>query len=232
MMSPAPAAPVLEMRGLRRAYTRGPETVEALRGVDLVVHPGRIVAIVGASGSGKTTLLNIAGGVDRPSAGEVHLLGRRIDGLPERELTKLRRHQVGMVFQEFHLMQDLTALENVRLPLIFSGSREQDRAVELMARVEITARQSFYPHELSGGEQQRVAIARALIHKPSLLLGDEPTGNLDSAQAGRILDLFRLLTADGTLAILLATHDDLVARRADVVYRLSDGMLTDRMENS
>ncbi|HZI93280.1 MAG TPA: ABC transporter ATP-binding protein [Patescibacteria group bacterium] len=232
MMSPAAAATVLEMRGLWRTYARGPETVEALRGVDLVVHPGRIVAIVGASGSGKTTLLNIAGGVDRPSAGEVHLLGRRIDGLPESELTKLRRHQVGMVFQEFHLMQDLTALENVRLPLIFSGSREQDRALELMDRVEITARRSFYPRELSGGEQQRVAIARALIHKPSLLLGDEPTGNLDSAQAGRILDLFRLLTADGTLAILLATHDELVARRADVVYRLSDGMLTDRRENS
>jgi putative ABC transport system ATP-binding protein len=214
-----------EMRGVRRKFMRGPEVVEALRGIDLTLEAGSMAAIVGASGSGKTTLLNIAGGVDRPDGGEVLLQGRRIDGLPERELTKLRRRQVGMIFQDFNLMPDLTARENVLLPLMFSGGEGAGDALVLMERVEIAPRRSFYPHQLSGGEQQRVAIARALIHKPALLLADEPTGNLDSEQAGRIVELFRSLTADGSLAILLATHDDILARRADVVLRLRDGVL-------
>ena len=215
------------MRGVRRAYTRGPEVVEALRGIDLSVAAGSIIAIVGSSGSGKTTLLNIAGGVDRPTSGEVLLQGHRIDDLREHELTKLRRRQVGMIFQDYYLLPGLTALENVRLPLMFSGGDEPDRAAELMERVEIGSRRSFHPHQLSGGEQQRVAIARALIHSPALLLADEPTGNLDSEQAGRIFDIFRSLTSATGLTIAIATHDDILARRADTALRLRDGVLTD-----
>src|SRR5262249_35117834 len=155
----------------------------ALRGIDLAVEPGGIVALVGASGSGKTTLLNIAGGVDRPDGGAVILEGRRLDELSERDLTRLRRGSVGMIFQDFHLMPDLTAIENVRLPLMFSGRNDGEAAARLMERAEIARRRDFYPHQLSGGEQQRVAIARALVNGPSLLLADEPTGNLDTEQA-------------------------------------------------
>jgi len=213
------------MRGVRRTYARGPETVEALRGVDLHLEQGCIVAIVGSSGSGKTTLLNIAGGVDRPTDGQVILRGRRIDNLSEHELTLLRRREVGMIFQDYYLMPGLAAIENVRLPLVFSGGKEQDLAADLMERAEIGARRSFYPHNLSGGEQQRVAIARALIHSPALLLADEPTGNLDSEQAGRILALFRSLVRTTGLTIVIATHDLEVARQADAALRLRDGTL-------
>jgi len=217
---------LLEMRGVHRSYRRGPEVVSALRGVDLSVEAGRIVAVVGASGSGKTTLLNIAGGVDRPTAGEVLLEGRRVDSLSESERTALRRTRIGMIFQDYYLVPGLTAVQNVRLPLMFSGDGGgPDRALELMERVEIAARKSFHPHQLSGGEQQRVAIARALIHGPSLLLADEPTGNLDSEQAGRIFSVLRSLTETSGLAILIATHDDALARRADVALRLRDGVL-------
>jgi putative ABC transport system ATP-binding protein len=216
---------LLEMRAVHRTYSRGPEIVEALRGIDLAVEPAEIVAIAGASGSGKTTLLNIAAGIDRPTGGSVFFQGRRIDSLSERELTELRRHHVGMIFQEFHLVPGLTAMQNVRLPLVFSRESGADRTLEVMRNAEIDSRSDFHPHHLSGGEQQRVAIARALIHAPSLLLADEPTGNLDSAQAARILDLFRSLAATTGLAILLATHHEELARRADRCLHLRDGLV-------
>ncbi|HEY3176322.1 MAG TPA: ABC transporter ATP-binding protein [Candidatus Polarisedimenticolia bacterium] len=216
---------VLAMRGVHRTYTRGPEVVEALRGVDLAVEPGTIVAIAGASGSGKTTLLNIAAGIDRPTSGSVLFQGRPIENLAERELTDLRRRHVGMIFQEFHLVPGLSAIQNVRLPLVFSRDRGPDRAHEVMESAGIGARRDFHPHQLSGGEQQRVAIARALIHGPSLLLADEPTGNLDSVQAARILDLFQSLAASTSLAILLTTHDEDLASRADRCLHLKDGLL-------
>ena len=214
---------LLSLRGVGRTYTRGPETVQALRSVDLEVDAGGITAIVGASGSGKTTLLNIAGGVDRPSTGEVWLDGVRIDGCSEAKLTAMRRGRVGMIFQDFFLIPELTALENVRLPLLFSGGDTDP--MEMLARTEIADRSSFYPHQLSGGEQQRVAIARALIHRPRLLLADEPTGNLDSKQAGRFFELFASLSQDDGLAILLATHNEDLAMRAGRAMRLADGIL-------
>jgi ABC-type lipoprotein export system ATPase subunit len=217
---------LLEMRALHRTYRRGPETVEALRGVDLTVSPGQVVAIVGASGSGKTTLLNIAGGVDRPTSGSVLFQGHSMETMSESERTNLRRRHVGMIFQDFCLVPGLTALENVRLPLMFSGSGPGDRALELLEKVGISNRRSFYPHQLSGGEQQRVGIARALINEPELLLADEPTGNLDSDQASRIFDLFRTLAAGGK-AVLIATHNEELARRADRALHLKDGALMD-----
>jgi ABC-type lipoprotein export system ATPase subunit len=217
---------LLEMRGLHRTYKRGPETVEALRDVDLTVSLGQVIAIVGASGSGKTTLLNIAGGVDRPTSGCVLFQGHRMETMSESELTNLRRRHVGMIFQDFCIVEGLTALENVKLPLMFSGAVAGDRALEMLEKVGISNRRSFYPHQLSGGEQQRVGIARALINEPELLLADEPTGNLDSKQASRIFDLFRTLAEDGK-AVLIATHNEELARRADRVLHLKDGALVD-----
>ncbi|MGH9870587.1 MAG: ABC transporter ATP-binding protein [Candidatus Polarisedimenticolia bacterium] len=219
---------LLELSGVRRAFHRGPETVEALRGVDLSLDSGQVGVVLGTSGSGKTTLLHIAAGVDRPSSGTVTFQGKRLDRLPENQLTQVRRHGIGMVFQDFHLVPGLTALENVRLPLMFSragiaGGRE-DVAEELMRRTEIAGRSGFHPRQLSGGEQQRVAIARALVHGPAMLLADEPTGNLDSEQGLRIFDLFAALARSTGLAVLVATHDQDLAARADRVWRLRDGV--------
>ena len=225
-MNPQPSSTLLELKEIRRTFTRGPEVVEALRGVDLAVTRGRIDAVVGTSGSGKTTLLNIAGGVDRPTAGSVLFEGRRVDTASEPERTELRRKHIGMIFQDFCLVQGLTALENVQLPLVFSGGVKDDRAMELLQETEIYARRSFYPNQLSGGEQQRVAIARALIHEPSLLLADEPTGNLDSDQAARIFDLLRAIISSRNLTVLVATHSLELARLTDRALWLKDGALT------
>jgi len=219
---------LLRMRGVHRVFSRGPEVVHALSGVDLDVESGRITAVIGASGSGKTTLLNLAGGVDRPTEGEIHFRGDRVDTLSEARLTRLRRGHVGMIFQDFLLVPVLTALQNVSLPLMFSGGGRGGRggrALELLEKANIRQRAGFYPGQLSGGEQQRVAIARALINDPELLLADEPTGNLDSVQAGSIFDLFRALADETGLAVLLATHDEDLARRADLSLRLRDGKL-------
>ncbi len=224
-MTSRPGPTLLELRGVRRTFTRGPEVVEALRGIDLTLTRGRIDAIVGASGSGKTTLLNVAGGVDLPTEGAVLFEGRRVDTASESARTELRRKHVGMIFQDFCLVPGLTAVENVRLPLVFSGGGDKDRALELMQETEIFARRSFYPHQLSGGEQQRVAIARSLIQEPSLLLADEPTGNLDSEQAARILDILRSLVDSRNLTVLIATHDLELAARTDRSLRLRDGVL-------
>jgi len=224
--------PLLVLKDVRRAYRRGPEVVEALRGACLEVGAGRIVGVVGASGSGKTTLLNIAGGVDRPTSGTVNFQGNRIDTLSEGGLTDLRRRHIGMIFQEFHLVGGLTAVQNVRLPLMFSRDSASAgggaRATELLEITGIGSRASFRPHQLSGGEQQRVAIARALIRNPELLLADEPTGNLDSHQASTIMDLFRSLVRTTGLAVLLATHDEALAAQCDLSHRLKDGVLTPR----
>ena len=214
---------LLELKEVHRTYTRGPEHVHALRGASLAVDAGSIVVVIGSSGSGKTTLLNLAAGLDRPTTGEVFFNGGRIDRLPERAMTAWRRRHVGMIFQDFHLVEGLTAEQNVRLPLLFSTG--PDNAVAMMERAEIAQRRMFHPRHLSGGERQRVAIARALIHSPELLLADEPTGNLDSEQAGRIFDLFRSLAASTRLAILIATHNEELARRADHRVRLKDGLI-------
>jgi ABC-type lipoprotein export system ATPase subunit len=214
---------VLSARKLTRHYRRGSETVKALSGVDLEIGPGRLVALVGPSGSGKTTLMNLIGLLDRPSSGEVWLQGKRVDNLPPGELVKLRRRAVGFIFQNFYLLPELPAWENVTLPMLFDRrAGRAERARELIEQVGLGERLDHLPSELSGGEMQRVAIARALANNPGLVLADEPTGKLDTQNGEAIAGLFRELTDSG-VSILMATHDPALADKADEIVRLSDG---------
>jgi putative ABC transport system ATP-binding protein len=205
------------------------ETVHALRGVSLRVDAGDYVAIVGPSGSGKSTLLQLLGGIDTPTAGEVELLGTRLDTLSDRELTRLRLTRLGFIFQRFHLLPVLTAGENVELPMAEAGIRgaaRRARARELLAYVGLGHRVAHRATQLSGGEMQRVAIARALANRPAVLLADEPTGELDAATGQEILDLFRRLHADGT-TLVVVTHDDRLAAEASRVIHMLDGTIRD-----
>ena len=214
---------VAEVEGIVKRYRRGDETVTALDGISLAIRERELVALVGPSGCGKSTCLNILAGVDTADEGRVSVCGARLDGAPEDTLLRHRRSSVGVVFQAFHLMPHLTAEENVSLPLALAGRKDPERARVLLDRVGLSKRRTHYPSELSGGEQQRVAVARALVHRPSLLLADEPTGNLDSHSGEAVLALLDELRAREGAALLLATHDPDVARRADRVVRLVDG---------
>jgi len=218
--------PVVEAAGLWKVYPLTSERVEALRGVDLVVARGEFVALVGASGAGKTTLLNLLGCLDRPGAGTVRILGDEVQDLPERDLTEIRRRRIGFVFQEASLIPTLTAVENVGLPLAFGRSGGDGSAPnQVLEQVGLSDKAYRYPEELSGGERQRVAIARAIVHRPALLLADEPTGNLDSANGRRIFALFRDLATQGNLSALVATHNLELAALADRRLHLCDGRL-------
>ncbi|HYO44198.1 MAG TPA: ABC transporter ATP-binding protein [Candidatus Limnocylindrales bacterium] len=214
--------------GLARDYESGGTVVHALRGVDLLVGRGELLAVRGRSGSGKTTLLNLLGGLDRPTAGTVTVDGALISGLDETAAAEVRRRTVAFVFQTFGLIPILTAAENVEVPLRLVGAepRERDRRVaELLELVGLEARARHRPHELSGGEQQRVAIARALANRPRLLLADEPTGQLDSETGQRIMQLIRtVVRAEGVTAVV-ATHDPVMLDVADRVIELLDGHL-------
>jgi ABC-type lipoprotein export system ATPase subunit len=221
--------PVLRTRGLRKQYGQGQGLVRAVDGVDLDIAPGETVAVMGPSGCGKSTLLHLLGGLDRPSDGEVWLAGRRIDQLGEKALARLRRTAVGFVFQAFHLMEELTAAENVELPALVDGKpprASRRRAMDLLERVGLADRASFLPAALSGGQRQRVAIARALANEPLVVLADEPTGNLDSAGTLDVLRLFETLHEAGqTLAIV--THDERIAATADRLISMRDGAFVD-----
>ena len=206
-----------------RHYQRGEEVVRALDGVSMEVAAGEAIALVGASGSGKSTLLNLVSAVDRPSSGRVEVCGVELATASEDELLGLRRHCIGLVFQAFHLVPHLTAEENVALPLALDGRSDPDRVSELLRRVGLAHRRSHYPSELSGGEQQRTALARALVHRPRLLVADEPTGNLDSRTGSAVLELLAELRHEEGAALLLATHDERVASAADRVVHLHDG---------
>jgi putative ABC transport system ATP-binding protein len=224
-----PTEPLARARGLRKVYGSGEGLVRAVDEVDLDVAPGESLAVMGPSGCGKSTLLHLLGGLDRASAGELWLNGRRIDRLSERALAQLRRHEVGFVFQAFHLMDELTAQENVELPALLAGSspREaRDRARLLLDQVGLGDRADHLPSALSGGQRQRVAIARALANKPPLLLADEPTGNLDSAATLEVLRLFESLHADG-LTLVVVTHDERIAATADRLISMRDGAFVD-----
>jgi putative ABC transport system ATP-binding protein len=225
-------APVLEARQLAKTYDTGGAKVLGLRGVEISIERGEFVAIMGPSGCGKSTLLNLLAGLDRPTAGEVWLDGRRIDGLSETELARLRRRKVGFVFQFFNLVPTLSVVENVELPLLLVGRRRREArrsANELLGELGIAEKQEAAPAQLSGGEQQRVALARALANKPDVVLADEPTGNLDSASAREVLGLFRA-ARDGGQTLLLVTHDASVASAADRVITLRDGLVADETE--
>jgi putative ABC transport system ATP-binding protein len=219
---------VLEARSLAKTYDTGGAKVLALRGVDFAIARGEFVAIMGPSGCGKSTLLNLLAGLDRPTAGEVWLDGERIDGLSETELARLRRRKIGFVFQFFNLLPTLSAVENVELPLLLVGRRRKDArqtARELLAELGVGDRRAAAPFQLSGGQQQRVALANT----PDIVLGDEPTGNLDSATAREVLGLLRAARARGQ-TLLIVTHDARVAAAADRIVTLRDGLVTDEAE--
>jgi putative ABC transport system ATP-binding protein len=223
---------VLEARGLAKTYDTGGAEVLALRGVDLGIDRGEFVAIVGPSGCGKSTLLNLLAGLDRPTAGEVRLDGERIDQLSETALARLRRRRIGFVFQFFNLLPTLSAVENVELPLLLVGRRRKDArrtADELLGELGVGERRGAAPVQLSGGQQQRVALARALANTPDIVLGDEPTGNLDSAAARDVLGLLRAARDRGQ-TLLIVTHDARVAAAADRVITLRDGLVSDETE--
>jgi len=219
---------MLRLAQIRRAFQIGPVTTEILRGVDLEVSAGDMVSIMGPSGSGKSTLMNIIGLLDRPTSGSCFLDGRDVSGLRDDELSVLRNRHIGFVFQSFHLLPHLTALENVCLPLVYRGSRRPDmrrRARKILGRGGLADRIDHRPNQLSGGQKQRIAIARALIGDPVLLLADEPTGALDSETAGEVLDLLRQLNSEGGITIMIITHDPVVSRRCMRQTRIRDGKL-------
>ena len=220
---------VLDARALARTYTTGDVQVQALRGVDLRLEPGSFTAIMGPSGCGKSTLLHLLGGLDRPSGGEIHLSGQRVDRLSEARWSVLRRREIGFVFQFFNLIGNLTVADNVELPALLIGSSQaaaHRRCQELLIELGIGDKAGTIPSRLSGGQQQRVALARALVNRPTLLLADEPTGNLDSESKRDVLALLQRLHANGQ-TILLVTHDARVASIADRVITMRDGAIVD-----
>jgi len=222
------AGQVIDMLGIRKVYDTGKVQVEALRGIDLAVRSGEFVAIVGPSGSGKSTLMNLIGCLDTPTSGTYHLKGEAVAGLSRNELAAIRNRRVGFVFQNFNLLPQITAYENVEMPMLFGGlpSRERhDRTVSVLARVGLSDRMEHRPTELSGGQMQRVAIARALAMNPDILLADEPTGNLDSSAGGDIMGLFQELWSQGR-TVLVITHDPALARRAGRIVEVHDGRIT------
>ena len=228
-MSDTADTPVLRARGLRKEYGKGEGLVRAVDGVDLDVAAGETVAVMGPSGCGKSTLLHLLGGLDRPSGGEVWLAGRRIDQLGEKALARMRRTDVGFVFQAFHLMEELTAVENVELPALLAGRSPRAarrRAEELLEQVGLADRARFLPSALSGGQRQRVAIARALSNEPLVVLADEPTGNLDSAATLDVLRLFESLHEAGQ-TLVIVTHDARIAATADRLISMRDGAFVD-----
>ena len=224
---------VLEARDLRKRYRRGETEVTALDGLSLTLDAGTFVTVVGPSGCGKSTLLHLCGAMDRPTAGEVRLGGRSLAALDDDALTRLRRERIGFVFQFFNLLPTLTVAENIGLPLLLAGRAAEDalaRAGQWAERVGVSHRLDHAPSQLSGGEAQRAAIARAVVHEPALLVADEPTGNLDSENGARILDLLRDVNRRSGAALLLATHDPTVAAAADRLVEMRDGRI-ERVES-
>lgn len=220
---------MLEIKSISKVYGEGPAKVVALNNVSLLVNEGDFMAIMGPSGSGKSTLLNIIGGLDHLSSGEVLLDGERIDSLDENALVDIRRGKIAYVFQQYHLIPSLTALENVLLPLTFCEADHRDqKALDILKRVGLERRAEHKPSQLSGGEQQRVAIARALVNDPSLILADEPTGNMDRKTGNEILALFNELNREGR-SIVMVTHDPEIAGHAKALVLLQDGQIVDRI---
>lgn len=220
---------LLEARGIRKVFAGGDgRPLEVLAGVDMDVHRGELIAVVGASGAGKSTLLHLLGALDRPTAGDVWLEGSRYADLGPRGLSEMRNRKLGFVFQFHHLLREFTALENVMMPLLIGGVAEREarsRAEERLSAVGLAGRMTHRPAELSGGEQQRCAVARALVHDPSLVLADEPSGNLDHASSEHLHELLFRLAREFETAIVIVTHNRQLAARADRILWLEDGRL-------
>jgi ABC-type lipoprotein export system ATPase subunit len=224
--------PAVRCEHVTRSYSVSEQHVRALNGIDLVVPSGTFVVLMGRSGSGKTTLLNMIGGLDKPTTGEVYINGRPLSNLSDRELTELRRKEFGFVFQSFALLPILSAAENVELPLRIAGglsARErQERVQEALALVGLSRWADHRPYEMSGGQQQRVAIARALVSRPRVIIGDEPTGDLDSKTTETILRLLRSIVDASGVTLVMSTHDPSAEEFADAVYHLQDGQIVDQ----
>ena len=221
-------APALQASNLWKLYQAGESTVEAVRGVDLTVHAGEMVAIMGPSGCGKTTLLNVLSGIDEPTAGMVNVNGQPLYGISDDQRTDLRGSQFGFIFQDFNLLPVLSAVENVELPLLLQGvaaNEARTTAMEALTRVGLGDRFEHRPAELSGGQQQRVAVARAIVHSPSIILCDEPTGNLDTATSGEVMTLLRAMNQDEGTTFLIVTHDETIAEACQRTITMQDGVV-------
>jgi putative ABC transport system ATP-binding protein len=233
-MPHTPDAPeaVIELQDIRKSYFMGRQELEVLKGITLAIRRNEYVALMGPSGSGKSTLMNILGCLDSPTAGTYILNGHDVSTMADNDLAEIRNQEIGFVFQQFNLLPRLTALENVALPLVYAGlprKRRTEIAMEVLRKVDLTARSHHRPNELSGGQCQRVAIARALVNNPSIILADEPTGNLDSKTSHEIMELFNQIHAEGN-SVVLVTHEEDISRFARRVIRLRDGVLeSDRL---
>ncbi len=221
---------MIRLSGVHKTYRTGQTSLEVLKGVDLEIGDGEFVSIIGRSGSGKTTLLNIIGGLDSDYTGKVEVEGRKLSEMSDRDLSRYRNRHIGFVFQSFHLLGHMTCLENVILPSLFNGGdgglsekQAQDRGLELLAQMDLADKAHARPIHLSGGQKQRIAIARALLHKPELLICDEPTGNLDRDSGDAILKLFSQLNERDGITLIIVTHDDIIAEAAARVVRIVEG---------
>ncbi|RKD90153.1 ABC transporter ATP-binding protein [Mangrovibacterium diazotrophicum] len=224
---------VIRLKEIVKNYKVGTQIVRALRSVNLVIHEGEYVAIMGASGSGKSTMMNVIGCLDTPTAGNYVLNGKDVSDLSDDELAEIRNSEIGFIFQTFNLMPRNTALENVMLPLVYAGVRKQERverAEKILVNVGLEERMEHKPNELSGGQRQRVAVARALVNRPAILLADEPTGNLDSTTSEEIMQLFSEIHKQGN-TLVVVTHEEDIARHAHRIIRLKDGQVESDIVN-
>lgn len=218
---------LIKIAGITRNFTLGEEIVYVLKGIDLIINKGEYVALMGPSGSGKSTLMNLLGCLDTPTSGEYILNSKDVSKMSDDELAEIRNKEIGFVFQTFNLLPRTTALDNVALPMIYAGytkSQRNERATEVLKQVSLADRMDHQPNQLSGGQRQRVAIARAMVNKPSIILADEPTGNLDSKTSVEIMNLFNQIHAQGN-TVILVTHEEDIAAYAHRVIRLRDGLI-------
>lgn len=219
---------MMEARALWKVYQTGDNMVQAVRGVNIKLSQGEMVAIMGPSGCGKTTLLNVLSGIDEPSSGQVLVDGKQLFGISDDERTEMRAHNFGFIFQNFNLLPVLSAVENVELPLLLIGtasSEAREGALKALTSVGLEDRANHRPSELSGGQQQRVAIARAIVHSPSVILCDEPTGNLDSGTSGEVMQLLKKINIENNSLLLLVTHDIKIAQQCDRILQMDDGII-------
>ncbi|WP_291241079.1 ABC transporter ATP-binding protein [Flavobacterium sp.] len=225
--------PIIDIKGITRDFQLGSETVNVLKGIDLLINKGEYVALMGPSGSGKSTLMNILGCLDTPTSGSYILNGKQVSEMHDDELAEIRNKEIGFVFQTFNLMPRTTALDNVALPMVYAGFSKEERnkrATEVLTQVGLADRMDHKPNQLSGGQRQRVAVGRALVNKPSIILADEPTGNLDSKTSVEIMKLFGEIHANGN-TVILVTHEEDIAAHAHRIIRLRDGIIENDIQN-